>query len=186
MEHIYSNPNFGENWFDYSELYSKFIELAKPNAKIVEVGCWKGKSVAYLAVEAINSGKNISIDAIDTWLGSPEHAHHECTKNDSLYRIFLNNIEPVSDIVTSIRLDSISASKNYVDNSIDIVFLDAAHDYDSVLADIKHWLPKVKDGGILAGHDFNYTWEGVMRAVRESFDAFDVEGPCWVYHKPTA
>jgi hypothetical protein len=39
--------------------------------KYVEIGAWKGKSVCYAAVAIINSEKNITIDSVDTWEGSP-------------------------------------------------------------------------------------------------------------------
>lgn len=69
MNHIYEQPQFGENWFTYPNLYSRFVKELADGSKIVEVGSWKGKSVAYLAVEIINSGKGIKVDAIDTWKG---------------------------------------------------------------------------------------------------------------------
>jgi len=183
MKHLYEESNFGENWFDYAAVYSRFVAEIPDNGKLVEVGCWKGKSVCYFAVEAINSGKTISIDAVDTWKGSAEHAGFDCVKNDTLYQIFLDNIKPVNHMVKPIRMNSPDASSLYEDESVDIVFLDAAHDYDSVLIDIKSWLPKVKSGGILAGHDFNNSWVGVINAVTESLYPFEVQGPCWIYYK---
>jgi len=66
MNHIYTQPQFGENWFTYPNLYSRFVQILKDGSTIVEVGSWKGKSTAYLAVEIINSGKNIELHAVDT------------------------------------------------------------------------------------------------------------------------
>jgi len=50
---------------------------------------------------------------------------------------------------------------------LDFVYLDAAHDYDNVKLDIKCWYPKVREGGILGGHDI--IDEGVKKAVNEKF-----------------
>lgn len=47
------------------------------------------------------------------------------------------------------------------------VYIDAAHDYDSVRADLLAWWPHVTADGILAGHDYDETHPGVVRAVRE-------------------
>lgn len=47
------------------------------------------------------------------------------------------------------------------------IYIDAAHDYESVATDIATWWPRVWDGGILAGHDYDSTHPGVMRAVEE-------------------
>jgi hypothetical protein len=51
-----------------------------------------------------------------------------------------------------------------------MVFIDASHDYESVLHDIKAWLPVVVDGGIISGHDYTSPgYEGVKKAVDEHF-----------------
>lgn len=176
MNHIYQQPQFGEEWFTYPGLYTKFVETLKDGQKIVEVGSWKGKSTAYLAVEVINSGKNIRVDAIDTW-----YSHIE----NELYNLFLSNMESLLHVVNPIRKESVVASKMYEDNSIEIVFIDACHDYDCIRADISAWYPKVKSGGIIAGHDYP-GWPGVKRAVDEVFGPQNIETTegCWVYIKP--
>jgi predicted O-methyltransferase YrrM len=65
----------------------------------------------------------------------------------------------------------------YPDESIDFVFLDASHAYESISRDIDAWRPKVKRGGLLAGHDYVH-WTnpefGVVRAVNERFPRFEV------------
>jgi len=45
------------------------------------------------------------------------------------------------------------ASTQYANSTLDVVFIDAAHDYESVSNDIRAWLPKLKPGAVLAGHD---------------------------------
>jgi hypothetical protein len=68
-----------------------------------------------------------------------------------------------------LRMTSLDAAKLVPDKSLDFVFIDALHDYDSVKADIKAWLPKVRDGGILAGDDYANKKFGVTKAVDEVF-----------------
>jgi hypothetical protein len=58
--------------------------------------------------------------------------------------------------------------------SIDVIFIDALHDYESVKQDISLWWPRVRPGGYLCGHDYNHKWPGVMRAVAEQFNLMDV------------
>jgi hypothetical protein len=71
------------------------------------------------------------------------------------------------------------SSKFFEDNSVDVIFIDAGHSYDSVIQDIKSWLPKIKDGGIMSGHDYN-SWSGVNKAVNEIFDKVDkIDNDCW-------
>lgn len=55
----------------------------------------------------------------------------------------------------------------FSDNSIDFIYIDALHDYESVKKDLHGWYPKVKKGGILSGHDYTPTHQGVINAVDE-------------------
>ena len=73
------------------------------------------------------------------------------------------------------NIDEIKYSKNYImiiinTNNLDLVYIDAAHDYDSVKQDILTWLPKIKKGGFIAGHDYRYDPNiGVYEAVNDIF-----------------
>jgi hypothetical protein len=177
MEHFYHLTE-GEDWFTYPTLYAQIVKIAPNKAHFVEVGVWKGRSAAFLAVEIINSGKKITLDLVDTWQGSEEHLPLQY----DLFEVFKKNIEPVLPYVNIKRIDSLSAASTYEDKSLDFVFIDAAHDYESVKADIQAWLPKVKLGGYLAGHDYP-AWEGVTRAVNELIGENNIESAesCWLY-----
>ena len=182
MEHFYHIT--GEDWFSYPQLYKRIVDNSQDGAHIVEVGSWKGRSAAFMAVEIINSNKNIKFDCVDTWKGSIEHTTYDVITEEKLYDVFLSNIEPVKHNINPIRMTSIDASKLYEDNSLDFVFIDASHEYEDVKEDILAWLPKVKIGGILAGHDYD-TFEGVNRAVDEIFNINDLEISeyCYIYKK---
>jgi hypothetical protein len=67
----------------------------------------------------------------------------------------------------ALRLTSVEASKRFKDNSIDLIFIDADHAYESIREDIQSWLPKVKKGGIICGHDYSGQEKGVIKAVDE-------------------
>jgi hypothetical protein len=53
-----------------------------------------------------------------------------------------------------IREESRAAASLFPDGSLDFVYLDAAHDYASVTADLVSWRPKVRPGGLLCGDDY--------------------------------
>ena len=182
MEHFYHN--IGEDWFSYPDLYKRIVDNSQDGARLVEVGSWEGRSASFMAVEIINSNKDIKFDCVDTWKGSIEHANYDIIIEDKLYDVFLSNIEPVKHVINPIRMTSIEASKLYEDNSLDFVFIDASHEYEDVKEDILAWLPKVKIGGILAGDDYN-VFEGVNRAVDEIFNINDLEifGYSYIYKK---
>ncbi len=179
MEHFYKN--LGENWFNYQDLYSEIVKSAESNSHFVEVGSWKGMSTAYMAVEIINSNKNIKFDCIDIWEYMDIQNDIPQSKYENLYEIFLKNISPVKHIISPIKSISWEAAFLYENSSLDFIFIDAAHDYESVKKDLTAWYPKLKATGIIAGHDYLTSKNGVKRAVDEFFGEVKTNGPCWVY-----
>ena len=193
MEHFYQNI---PGHFNYENVYRDMIAFVPNGAeeKFVEIGAWKGKSICYAGVEIINSGKKIKIDSIDTWEGSPGESvlmDDESIVNKTLYFDFLKNIEPVRDVVFPIKLPSVEAAKLYQDESLFFVFVDGSHLYEAVKEDIIAWLPKVKSGCFIGGHDIDQTEEfnGVRKAVDEVLGPGNVKiynkgWASWLYRKP--
>jgi len=70
--------------------------------------------------------------------------------------------------VEIIRKTSIEAVKDVPDGSLDFVYIDALHEFDPVMMDLIEWVPKVRKGGIVAGHDYSNVFYqfGVIEAVR--------------------
>jgi predicted O-methyltransferase YrrM len=172
------DEKFGEKWFNYQNIYKRIVESVPEGGHIVEVGAWKGASTSYLAVEAQH--KKLRIDVVDTWSGSQEHKDISDIKENSLFGTFIDNLRPVINLINPIRTDSVSASKMYADESLDAVFIDADHRYESVKADILAWMPKVKKGGILAGHDYILAHSGVILAVDELVESPEIIQDCWL------
>jgi hypothetical protein len=50
--------------------------------------------------------------------------------------------------------DSWKAAASFPDDYFDFVYIDAGHDYHSVCKDLEAWWPKLKPGGLFAGHDY--------------------------------
>ena len=175
------NSNFGENWFSYPNLYSSMVKKFNSGSKFVEVGSWKGMSSAFMATEIANSEKDISFCCIDSWEGSIEHREFKDLKD--IYHIFITNMRPLEKYFSHIKERSLNAVNLFEDNSLDFVFIDASHEYEDVKNDILAWLPKVKRGGILAGHDYyvNQDWfSGVKKAVNEIFSDFETSEDCFI------
>ena len=66
MEHFWHKDYFGENFFTYPNLYSTMVKIFSTESHFIEIGSWKGRSAAYMAVEIHNSGKRIQFDCVDT------------------------------------------------------------------------------------------------------------------------
>lgn len=60
------------------------------------------------------------------------------------------------------QIGSIAAAKIIANQSLDLVFIDA--DHYLVEQDIMAWFPKVREGGVLCGHDYNF-WPGIKATV---------------------
>jgi len=172
-----------QGWFDYENIYHFVVRLFPTCSKFLEVGVYKGRASAYLATEIINSGKDISLTCVDIFepekimaLGGDSYSHIE----------FINNMEPVMEGVNLrvMKYESTKAAETFIDESLDFIFIDAGHTFEEVLADITAWLPKVKQGGIIGGHDFSTNWPGIEMAVRETFgNDFTKVGNSWIHVK---
>lgn len=177
MEHFYQTI---DGWFSYDYIYKHVVDTAENGELFVEIGSFKGRSSAYMAVEIINSSKNIRFDCVDTWQGSTEHqAGAECEIKEvvegTLYDSFINNMKPVEGHYNPVRMTSLEAAKTYEDDSIDFIMIDGEHSYEAVKADIQAWLPKMKNGGVMTGDDA-FSPE-VRRAAEECLSEYGVEFP---------
>lgn len=76
------------------------------------------------------------------------------------------------------NMTSLEASKLYEDKMFDLIFIDADHQFNSVLEDILAWKPKVKQGGIICGHDYlksgDMPYSQVTSAVKKSLGAVNL------------
>jgi hypothetical protein len=189
MEHYYQKV---EGWFNYPDMFAYAVETAPAEAHFVEIGTWKGQSSAFLAVEIINSGKKIRLDCIDNFTGSviePGQMYDPDNQAGRLLEVFHKNMEPVSGHYTAIRGDSADTASFYEDESLDFVFIDASHDYESFKKDLTSWFPKVKIGGLIAGHDYADAYQGIMKAVQDHLCNEKVgvtPSTCWFTFKQNA
>jgi hypothetical protein len=171
VPHIYQGEQFGEDWFTYPRFYSEIVKKF-PSGTFVEVGSWKGKSAAYMATEIANSKKDIKFYCVDKW--------------ESVWDTFHSNMLPLEKYYTPLRTSSVEGAANFADESLDFVFIDASHEYEDVKNDIIAWMPKVRPGGIIAGHDYHADQAyhpGVYKAVHELIDTFTVSEMCWIHEK---
>ena len=66
----------------------------------------------------------------------------------------LSKVSPWKDRVTVVRNYSVLASKLFPEEFFDFIYLDARHNYEEIKEDLHAWYPKLKQGGLFAGHDF--------------------------------
>ncbi len=168
LEKILPFDNHG--WYGNSD----WIQCLFKNNNIhtaIEVGSWLGSSTRHIASLLPTDGM---LYAIDTWQGSAEHQpgnnpHGVAHKLPTLYAQFLSNVihANLAHQITPVRMTSLQASEylSHLKQHIDFIYLDAAHDTESVLEDMEAWYPYVSGRrGILCGDD--WSWESVKKAVR--------------------
>jgi len=115
------------------------------------LNCWHGKML-YL---------------VDPWKSFTGDEYTE--PRDSDFDACMKNLEPHIGRFEVLRDFSLDAAKKIPDASLDFCYIDANHRSKYIRQDLYAWWPKVKPGGILAGHDYvNATWPD----VRAEVDAF--------------
>jgi|TARA_R100000084_G_scaffold102151_1_gene57643 predicted O-methyltransferase YrrM len=171
MEHFHDNI-FGYSDSTYFDVLDDALKRFDSGSHFVEIGALLGKSSAYMAVEIINSGKDIKFDVVDHWLGSSEHRDVQELQNLDFFEEFTKNMKPVEGYYNAIRLSSFEAADLYQDGSLDFVMIDGDHSRTAVENDISKWLPKIKSGGLMAGDD--YTDSGVREACENLLQDNDV------------
>jgi hypothetical protein len=96
---------------------------------------------------------------IDLWSQQRNYQDSANVDNSAQELLFLQTQNTLSKFshrtnVKYLRKSSIEAAKDIPDKSLDWVYLDARHDYPGVMADLRAYWPKLRDSGILSGHDF--------------------------------
>ena len=186
----YSDP-LPNGFFSAEDIntYREWIEQNVPDGgRIAEIGTWKGRSLCSLA--DIIKRKNLRVTAVDTFTGTSttdmEKQMHKDAAFMDLEAIFRENLRifDIEDNVTVIKGKSPTVGKSMPDNHFDFVFIDADHSYEGCRDDLEAWLPKVKRGGKMAGHDWE--WASVKKALQWTFREDQVKsnlGNMWLTHK---
>lgn len=168
-------------WFDYEDFYRFLVGEIPDGGRFVEVGCWLGRSIAAFHSFAQEAGKTIELNAVDTFCGRPENDQHMAIlaqHGGNVRKAFDANMGALGvKLAGVLQTDSVAASAQFNDKSLNTVFIDADHSYECVRDDILAWLPKVKPGGILAGHDCDEP--GVMEAIKVMGESVNIMGRCW-------
>jgi len=137
---------------------------------LIEVGVYKSQS----AKKFRKKFPNALIALIDPYEYNPENLgkmYTEFNTIDKWERLYQSQVELWDNDPNTVLLrdSSPQVSKFTAKSSIDIVFLDGDHRYEAVKADIEAWLPKIRPGGLLCGHDYSTRGNnvGVKKAVDE-------------------
>ena len=177
---------FSENWYSTRQIIDLVSLVEKTQnivGKVIEIGCWEGKSTIAIANKCFPD----VLICNDTWLGNVaeskitgiEHITETILKTRDVYSIFVNNMDTQTQRnYTVVKNDCIEWLKTFQE-PIKFIHIDASHEYQSVFDTIKLALPLMVKGGIMCGDDFSSAnmnrqdlQGGVERAVRELLPNF--------------
>jgi len=194
--------------FDFHDLYVEAVASAPAHAHFAENGVMLGRSACFMAEAIGASRKQIVFDAIDSFAWSFDailatgpyvtHPRMQIYYTRSLPEFWQVLVDKGSTFeaakycleragvaahVNLIRRSGQAQAVNYVDGSLDFVFVDAEHTYNDTVELLRSYLPKVRPGGVLAGHDFTNEFPGVVEAVCDVLGRVEVRGHSFVYRK---
>jgi predicted O-methyltransferase YrrM len=138
----------GEAWKLYE--YARLVPAGDRAAIVVEIGSFKGRSSAALALGLLDRGAG-RLYAID-----PDH--------QSEFELNLERIG-VMDLVVAVRKCSHEARSEFASSSVGLLFIDGSHEYDDVIQDVEDWSGALVEGAIVAFNDPG--WIGVNKALRD-------------------
>lgn len=133
----------------------ELINIFKSNS-VLKLGLELGSHSGNYAKEILDTYQGRLI-LVDIWNKSIDGSYVDFsnqTNYKQIYNTCIDNISGYEDRCFMFRIDSKNASTFFNDESFDFVYIDANHKYEYVKKDIELWLPKVRKGGILAGHDY--------------------------------
>ena len=166
---------------EFPTSFAKFIDFKGIDDPLVvlEVGSWKGLSANVMACICKQKEIPTRIVCIDTWLGSPEHMEGESASEGfkrvnglpTIFHEFLHNTKMCKndDIIYPFPISSTQGAI-YLERkhfAADVVYIDAGHEYDPVLMDMRYLWPILKKNGIMIMDDWK--WPGVNQAVQTFF-----------------
>lgn len=177
---------------------------AKPGMVAVELGTYTGRSAITMLEVLAKIGGHPHLFCVDWFRGNvgveaeigPSYREHD------VLAVLRGNLDKSGhgDFVTVILGKTSDAVRAFADGGIDALFVDADHRYSAVQADLDAWLPKVRAGGLVFGHDFEKHLRecdlqlvakhceedfahgchfGVIRAVSERFPNVERDGRVW-------
>ena len=180
FDHLLSSKHRG-NYLKYISIIYE-IEIKS----IAEIGVFLGKNTRILKKEFPDS----HIYLIDPWKPDLNYLNsgNAVSKNNSTYEAAYLHVLSLFETDKNITIlrkcseDSIA----FLPDNLDLIFIDANHEYHAIKHNISIFLPKIRSGGILAGHNFGQKkFPGVTKAVKEIFkDNFLLgQDKVWVHIK---
>lgn len=160
MKKILKRMLFWSYRFGVHYIHSRmhFPELLN-NVGLLGEGAEIGVASGEYSEHILKYWKGQKLFSIDPWMEYPrevyrDNANVSQTRQEEFYQRTVNRLKEYGNRSVMLRKTSAEAVKQFNNGTLDFVYIDARHHYEAVKEDIALWRPKVKRGGILAGHDY--------------------------------
>jgi len=157
-------------------------------ARVAELGTFQGRSAVAIASALPPGGALFCVDHFHgaiMFAGQPRPSPDETVRSNLAALAANLDAFGVRDRVTVLKGRTREAAGRFPPESLDLVFVDAGHEYESVRADLADWYPKLKPGGWLVCDDFEDAWPGVVQAIQETRLAGGLLAfSLWAHRKP--
>ena len=169
------NINVGSQYLVDVEGMVGSVALSKLFAELkfnkgVEVGVDRGLFSEVLC----RDNPDLHLYGVDPWISSAyepnTYINEEQAYFDQCYEETVKRLAPYN--CTIIRKTSMDALKDFEDNSLDFVYIDANHDFLNFTQDLHYWMKKVRPGGIISGHDYAYYSYSKFNHVKRALIAY--------------
>ncbi|CAE7623847.1 unnamed protein product [Symbiodinium microadriaticum] len=141
----------------------------------VEVGVNRGR-FAKLMLTQWDGNRYLMVDP---WTPAPSEEYVDIANaasaevHNEVLKEAIRNVLPFGKRPVVIRDTSVGAATWMVNASVDVVYIDGLHHYAGVMDDIEAWWPKLKRGGVMAGHDYYLMSESkTIFTVKPAVDEF--------------
>ena len=178
------------------EGFGEYLNELDLIGEAVEVGVLRGEHARIL----LDNWRGRLLHLVDPWRHLADYQDIANLSDEDFQRCLESTCDTLISHVGRYRIHrhtSVEAAQFLADASLDFVYLDANHHFTAVSQDLRIWFPKLKPGGIMAGHDFvdgvmpegNF---GVAQAVRSFLTSVKTElhvtnesaWPSWYFFKP--
>lgn len=127
---------------------------------LVEIGTFVGGNACRVANYIKERKKKITLFTIDNFqfgnISQKGFDMANLSRDENFYNVYKENVDQcnLNDIICYTNSDSIEASQNFKNDTIDLIFIDGAHNEVYCRDELMAWIPKIKPGGIISGHDW--------------------------------
>jgi predicted O-methyltransferase YrrM len=138
-------------------------------------GCEVGVDRGHTTIGLLETFPTLFLHAVDPWCSGGNHTTMPRDDEELLQarkEFFDSAVKWLGQRLRVHEVDSVKATSNVANSSMDFIFIDACHLYEYVKQDLELWFPKVTPGGLVSGHDYQSAGDrrglfGVKRAVDE-------------------